>query len=137
MSPAPDHVTWSWAAEARTVTHARHTVLDWLRARGTPRTALDDVALVLSEAVGNAVRHAYVGRDPGEIHVQVAVYEDELMVAVEDQGHGLRPRPDSPGVGYGLALMVAVAKRLEAGSREGGGTRLVAWFGHDRADTTG
>jgi serine/threonine-protein kinase RsbW len=137
MSSAPDHATWSWAAEPHTVTRARHAVVEWLSVRGTAHTALDDVALVLSEAVGNAVRHAYAGREPGEIHVQVAVYEDELMVAVEDHGHGLRPRPDSPGIGYGLALMVAVAKRLEASAGEHGGTRLVAWFSHDRANGAG
>jgi serine/threonine-protein kinase RsbW len=58
------------------------------------------------------------------------------MVAIEDRGRGLRPRPDSPGLGYGLALMVAVAERLEARSAEHEGTRLVAWFSRDPTDAT-
>jgi serine/threonine-protein kinase RsbW len=136
MSPVPDPVAWSWPAEVSSVTTARHAVVDWLRQQGTPDPPLSDVALVVSEAVTNAVRHAYVGRPPGEITIQVALHDDELMVVIEDQGNGLRPRPDSPGLGYGLALIVAVAKRLEASSGEREGTRLVAWFSRDPADAT-
>jgi serine/threonine-protein kinase RsbW/stage II sporulation protein AB (anti-sigma F factor) len=136
MSSAPDRVAWSWPAEVRTVSAARHAVTDWLRACDTSDPPLSDVALVVSEAVTNAVNHAYVGRPRGEVHVRVTVEADELLVVVEDDGNGLRPRPDSPGLGYGLAMMVAVTKRFEAETIAGSGTRLRAWFSRDAADAT-
>lgn len=129
---APEPAVWSWPAEVGSVAAARHAVAGWLRERGMPEPRLGDVALVVSEAVTNAVRHAYSGRPPGAITVRVALHDGELMVAVEDQGNGLRPRPESPGIGYGLALIVAIATRIEASSADGEGTRLVAWF--SRAD---
>jgi serine/threonine-protein kinase RsbW len=91
MSSAPDPVAWSWPAEVSSVSTARNTVVAWLRERGTPDPPLADVALVVSEAVTNAVRHAYVGRQPGEVVVQVALHDDELMVAIEDRGRGPAP----------------------------------------------
>jgi anti-sigma regulatory factor (Ser/Thr protein kinase) len=130
-------MSWSWPAEASSVSPARHTVVDWLRQQSTPDPPLSDIALVLSEAMSNAVTHAYVGHpEPGEIHVAVHVGHDEVMVAVEDHGSGLRPRPDSPGLGYGLALMMAVARRFEAESADSAGTRLRLWFSRDPADAT-
>src|SRR3954451_16298918 len=117
MSPAPGPMTWSWPAEASSVGTARHSVVNWLRTHSTPDPPLSDIALVLSEAMTNAVTHAYAGHAaPGKIHVLAAVEHDEVMIMVEDHGNGLRPRPDSPGLGYGLALMVAVSKRFEAQS---------------------
>jgi serine/threonine-protein kinase RsbW len=136
MSSAPDRVAWSWPAEVRSVSTARHAVVDWLRTCDTPDPPLSDVALVVSEAVTNAVNHAYVGRSPGEVHVQLSLEPQELVVVVEDDGNGLKPRPDSPGLGYGLALMVAVSQRFEARTEAGGGTRLCAWFSRSAADAT-
>ncbi|WP_445152451.1 ATP-binding protein [Baekduia sp. Peel2402] len=108
----------------------------WLRALETPDPPLGDVALVVSEAVTNVVNHAYIGRDPGEVRVELSLDGSELALVVADDGTGLRPRPDSPGLGYGLALMVAVSKRFEAQTVEGTGTRLCAWFSRDAADAT-
>jgi serine/threonine-protein kinase RsbW len=136
MSSASDRVAWSWPAEARSVSTARHAVMDWLRTVDTPDPPLSDVALVVSEAVTNAVNHAYVGRSPGEVHVRLALEAQELVLVVEDDGNGLKPRPDSPGLGYGLALMVAVSKRFEAQTAAGSGTRVRAWFSRDAADAT-
>jgi anti-sigma regulatory factor (Ser/Thr protein kinase) len=136
MSSAPDRVAWSWPAEVRSVSTARHAVVDWLRTCDTSDPPLSDVALVVSEAVTNAVNHAYVGRSPGAVHVRLALEEQELLLVVEDEGNGLRPRHDSPGLGYGLALMVAVSKRFEAETVDGSGTRLRAWFSRDAAAAT-
>jgi serine/threonine-protein kinase RsbW len=137
MSSVPGPVSWSWPAEAGSVSTARHQVVAWLRQQETPDPPLSDIALVISEAMSNAVTHAYVGHpEPGKIHVVVAVEHDEVMVIVEDRGNGLRPRPDSPGLGYGLALMVAVSKRFEAQTAESRGTRLCAWFSRDPAAAT-
>jgi serine/threonine-protein kinase RsbW/stage II sporulation protein AB (anti-sigma F factor) len=34
---------------------------------------------------------------------------------VRDWGQGIRPRPDSPGLGLGLSLIAALAERVQLG----------------------
>ena len=69
------------------------------------------VALAVSEAVTNAIVHAYVGRpEPGEIEVVAQrAADDRLEILVCDDGRGMLPRPDSPGVGLGLPLVATLA----------------------------
>jgi serine/threonine-protein kinase RsbW len=136
MSSAPHPVSWSWPAEVSSVGNARHTVTEWLRGHALADPPLSDIALVVSEAMTNAVTHAYIGVPPGAIRVRVAVDPDEVMVMIEDDGLGLRPRPDSPGLGFGLATMVMVSKRFEAQTVQSRGTRLCAWFSRDPAVAT-
>jgi anti-sigma regulatory factor (Ser/Thr protein kinase) len=94
------------------------------RARHAVRTALDGTAvdmaavdLAVSEAVTNVVVHAYRDRDataaPGPLRVTVALQDGAAQVVVMDQGTGMRPRPDSPGIGFGLALIANVCDELE------------------------
>ena len=76
-----------------------------------------DVALAVSEALSNVVMHAYVGRDlPGAMRIRTETVERRLLVEVEDDGIGIRPRMDSPGGGMGLALMALLAADLELGA---------------------
>jgi stage II sporulation protein AB (anti-sigma F factor) len=90
----------------------------------------DGVALALSEAATNAVLHAYVDApEPGEVEVVAQrITDNGIVLAVCDDGRGMKPRPDSPGVGLGLALAAAIASRLEVESRPGGGTRVCMTF---------
>jgi serine/threonine-protein kinase RsbW len=83
-----------------------------------------DVALATSEALTNVVMHAYVDRTgPGPMRIRAEQVEQRLLVEVEDDGVGLRPRIDSPGGGFGLALIASLAAELEfARGRRGSGT---------------
>jgi hypothetical protein len=81
------------------------------------------VALAVSEAVTNAVVHAYVGEEPGMVSVQCRSDGERLIVEVIDEGAGLAARADSPGVGHGLATVGALAQGLEFTSgSDGSGT---------------
>jgi serine/threonine-protein kinase RsbW/stage II sporulation protein AB (anti-sigma F factor) len=84
------------------------------------------VALAVSEAVTNAVVHAYVDApEPGEIEVIAErVGEDCLEILVCDEGRGMLPRHDSPGVGLGLPLVATLAESFEVQARAGGGTQV-------------
>jgi anti-sigma regulatory factor (Ser/Thr protein kinase) len=72
-----------------------------------------DVALCVSEAVTNAVLHAFRDRGDGSgtIRVLAACTGDGVLcVVVEDDGAGiLEPRLGRPGLGIGLALVLATA----------------------------
>jgi anti-sigma regulatory factor (Ser/Thr protein kinase) len=80
------------------------------------------VMLAVSEAVTNAVLHAYRdGRPPGRVRVRAELAGDALAVEVADDGMGLTPRAESPGIGLGLPTIGAVADDLEIDA-DGGGT---------------
>jgi len=55
---------------------------------------LADLKLALTEACGNAVRHAYVGTETGDVRVVFALDGDRLSMTVADHGEGIRV-PDS------------------------------------------
>ena len=65
----------------------RHRFVDELRGRGLPGLVVDDAALVLSELVGNAIRHG--GELPGGgIRVGWTVGPDVIRIEVADGGRG-------------------------------------------------
>jgi anti-sigma regulatory factor (Ser/Thr protein kinase) len=69
--------------------------------------------LAASEALTNVVMHAYRDRSrPGPMRIRAHTVDRRLLLEVEDDGVGLRPRPDSPG-GFGLALIATLAAELE------------------------
>jgi anti-sigma regulatory factor (Ser/Thr protein kinase) len=92
------------------------------------------VALAVSEAVTNAIVHAYVDApEPGEIEVVARrVGGDRLEILVCDDGGGMLPRHDSPGVGLGLPLVATLAESFEVQARSGGGTRVRMAFAAER-----
>jgi serine/threonine-protein kinase RsbW len=89
----------------------------------------DDIMLVLSEAAGNVVLHAYRPLPPGLLFVDAAITGRNLLLRVCDCGRGMQPRTDSPGLGIGLSLMGRLADGLEVTrNRSLAGTRVSAMF---------
>jgi serine/threonine-protein kinase RsbW len=112
-------------AEPRSASHARRAVLDALRGIAVDR---DAVGVVVTEAVTNAVVHAYREQGaPGRVHVSANLDDHGVQVAIDDDGTGMRPREDGPGIGLGLPLIGDLADRVEVESR-GPGTHLAAFF---------
>lgn len=71
------------------------------------------VALAVSEAATNAVLHAYVGApQAGTVALTGRATADGIVITIADEGSGLRPRPDSPGLGLGLSLMQRMAAEV-------------------------
>ena len=104
----------------------RGWVEDVCLAAGASPDSCQDVVLAASEALSNVVMHAYVDRDqPGEMRIRARVADRRLLLEVEDDGVGIRPRLDSPGAGLGLSLMATLAAELELGHGPGGRGALV------------
>jgi serine/threonine-protein kinase RsbW/stage II sporulation protein AB (anti-sigma F factor) len=125
-----------WTAVPDNVPLARHAVLGHLR-EATPDPPLSDIGLAISEAATNVVHHAYVDAEtPGPFRVRVEVRETDVEVVVEDEGTGMVPRPDTPGLGLGMPLIATVASRFDVRTTVQGGTRLCIWFDTDPGAAT-
>jgi serine/threonine-protein kinase RsbW/stage II sporulation protein AB (anti-sigma F factor) len=86
-----------------------------LRMLGVDGGRRTDIALALTEAVSNAVLHAYLDSRPGPVYVAAGVSERRLCVTVSDCGRGMIPRTDSPGLGVGLSLIRKVSDGVTIG----------------------
>ncbi len=96
-------------AQASSVPPARHAVVTYAIEHGVVDPCR--VALAVSEAVTNAIVHAYVDERAGTIEVTAQRHPDDgVVITVSDDGHGVKPRTDSPGLGLGLALIASVAE---------------------------
>jgi len=80
------------------------------------------VEMMVSEAVTNAVVHAYPDGAPGQVRLEAWLDDALLTVVVGDDGVGMSGRA-SPGLGEGLAVIRRLAAEVDIHSR--GGTRLV------------
>ncbi len=49
------------------------------------------------------------------MEVLATLLGDELTVIVRDEGAGIGPRPDSPGLGLGLPLIASLAESVQLG----------------------
>jgi anti-sigma regulatory factor (Ser/Thr protein kinase) len=100
---------------AEEVPGVRESAVQFARANGVPDALVGDLRLAISEAVTNAVVHAFRGRDqPGTVTVTVDVSAGEMaQVVVRDDGVGMSRRSDSPGLGLGLGLIARIADQVE------------------------
>jgi serine/threonine-protein kinase RsbW/stage II sporulation protein AB (anti-sigma F factor) len=120
-------LTGSWPAVPDAVADLRRRVVSFACRAGAPAEALSSIRLAVSEAATNVVLHAYPDA-PGEVRVSVKREGRALRVVVEDDGGGMTPRPDSPGLGLGLPLIAQLVDGLEVVRRVGGGTSLCMRF---------
>jgi anti-sigma regulatory factor (Ser/Thr protein kinase) len=107
------------------VTALRGDIAAFVSAAGIGEPLLTSVKLAVSEAVTNAVMHAYVGAEqPGEVRLDARVLDERVLVTVADDGCGMVPRLDSPGLGVGLPFIAHTTDTLDIEAGDRGGTRL-------------
>ena len=117
-----------YPAQPARVAQIRRAVADVAAGFGADEAALLRINLAVSEAATNAVLHAYRGKLGGGVRVRVEPAGDCLDVSIRDDGVGMSPRPDSPGLGLGLGLMAHEATRCEIRCAPEGGTEVVLRF---------
>jgi serine/threonine-protein kinase RsbW len=119
------HFVDEYPAEPPSVSVIRHTLQDWARELGIREEVISAVGLAVSEAATNAVVHAYADQShPGKVCIDAGLDDSGLWVTVGDQGRGMRPRPDSPGLGLGLPLIAQMTTAFEVHEGDGGGTEV-------------
>jgi len=104
------------------VTAARHRVREFAARQGAGAGTLTAIELAVTEAVGNAVRHAYAD-EPGAVQVMLDVEQDELELVVMDDGQGFTTRTVT-GLGLGLVVMREVCDAFEVRDRPLGGVEV-------------
>jgi anti-sigma regulatory factor (Ser/Thr protein kinase) len=129
-APAPRSIRrheprWSNEAAAvpANVSALRRSLVAFAADHGADAKTQGDIALAASEAITNSVIHAYVDTTPGTLSLQATINHDRLQVTICDDGHGMRPRHDSPGLGLGLPTIARLVSSLNvAPGPEGRGT---------------
>jgi len=111
-------------ARADNIAIVRHALGGLGDVYGISEEKLSDIRLAVTEACSNVVVHAYsdhgagvASRRPGwgTMAVSATMVGEDLAIVVRDWGTGIKPRPDSPGLGLGLSLMAALADTVQLG----------------------
>jgi serine/threonine-protein kinase RsbW len=106
----------------------RRAARELARKSGADERQLADIVLAVSEACTNVVIHAY-RKEPGRLALSAEAAGGQLRFFVDDEGAGLSPRPDSPGLGLGLPLIARLTQQFEVlPGPHGRGTRLTLAF---------
>jgi anti-sigma regulatory factor (Ser/Thr protein kinase) len=99
---------------------ARQRVREWLIAWCWPTDQLDDIVLAVSEAVTNAIDHAYVDQTPGIVDVRGGIEttpdgQYRVIMIVRDHGRWREPGRDTQGRRRGIPLMHACMDTVTIG----------------------
>lgn len=101
---------------------------------GFSETDAYEIKVCVSEALANAVLHAYPEDEPGSMNLTLREDERELEVAIEDEGEAVyEPRERVDDLHLGLTLMTRLATHctFTAASK---GTRVEMLFTHPRRE---
>lgn len=123
-----DVLNESYPAVPEAVPLVRGLVSDVAAAAGAGGERLEEIRLAVSEALTNAVVHAYGDGEAGRFQVIAAVASGELWVLVSDNGRGLNARGDSRGLGIGLSLISGLSDDFAIVNRASGGTEVQMRF---------
>ncbi len=77
-----------------------------------PAARAASFALLLNEVIGNAVKHAFPQGRQGRLTIRIGHDEKDLMIAVEDDGVGLRHSP-APEGSFGKTLITMLVQQLK------------------------
>jgi two-component sensor histidine kinase len=81
------------------------------------------LALIVSELITNALRHAYAGKLAGEVRVDAAAEANDIVLTVRDFGAGFDAATRRPGLGSrvtsSLATKIGCALQVQSRPAEG------------------
>ena len=117
MTPAtttPD-MELALPARAANIAVVRHAFGALGEAFAIDQQILANIRLAVTEACTNVIVHAYRDGNEGSLEVLATLLKEKLVVVVRDQGPGIAPRADSPGLGLGLPLIASLTESVLLG----------------------
>ena len=119
---------WEHEATPSAVGAIRRELHGFARLHGIDADGCRDLAVAVSEAVTNVVRHAYPEGTTGPVLVAAASDDASLTVRVTDRGAGGTATAGT-SLGLGIPTMAALSDRMEIGpGRNGHGTVVTLEF---------
>jgi stage II sporulation protein AB (anti-sigma F factor) len=111
---------------------ARLTVASFAAQLDFTLNEIEELRVVVSEAVSNAVLHGYAQKE-GMVRIEATLYPGKLELVVEDRGVGMEDvdqarepayTTSSERMGLGFTFIESFMDRVEIQSQPGQGTRL-------------
>jgi anti-sigma regulatory factor (Ser/Thr protein kinase) len=128
MTAGRSRLEISMAAEPGSVRLVRTEIMRWFHElRHADEVLAASIAVAVSEAVGNVVRHAYPGEGTGRVEIEAQLEESSIVVSVSDGGTGMTARTGRDHNGMGLPVIGRLADGVTVVS-DNGGTRLSMRF---------
>ncbi len=144
-----DYIEIRVPAKAQYVGVARLAISGLASRLGFTYDEIEDLKIASSEAITNAVQHAYQEDEQGEVVVGCALFEDKLEIMVADYGKSfdfeetkkyVRPYNEQEEVqflregGLGLYLMETLMDEVKVHQKEGVTVFMTKYLGGDRGD---
>jgi two-component sensor histidine kinase len=95
-----------------------------------PTEKVASLGVIVTELVTNALKYAYIDRDPGEVRINMRRDGSQVRLVVEDDGIGWTGTGKPQGTGLGSRIVKAMAASLGACVTygDGPGTQVVVTF---------
>ncbi|MDD4802905.1 MAG: anti-sigma F factor [Syntrophomonas sp.] len=129
-----NYVRFEFPSLAENVSFARSCVGAFAAQMDCTLEEIEEIKLVVSEAVSNSIIHGYENQPYGKIVVMATLLDERIMeIIIEDQGVGIADinkamepsfssNPDRMGLGF--TFMKSFMDELEVESEPGAGTRI-------------
>ncbi len=112
-APAPTALELNGQALPALIPTMRHRARDFATANGAAPKVVEAVALAVTEAVTNVVKHAYEpGASDRTMWLRGSAGDGLLEITVSDRGLGFRESAH-PGLGVGLSIIANMSAELD------------------------
>jgi len=145
-----DYIEMKIPAKAQYVGVMRLTISGIASRMGFTYDDIEDLKIAASEAITNAVQHAYSEKENGEVVVGFALYHDKLEVIVADHGNSfdfmkikeeVGPYDESASVdmlregGLGLYLIESLMDEVKIHHKEGVTVFMTKFIEEEQVET--
>ncbi len=95
-----------------------------------PTDKVASLGVIVTELVTNALKYAYVDREPGQVRIFLSREGEQVRLVVEDDGIGWKGVGKPQGTGLGSRIVKAMAHSLDANIAygDGPGTKVLFTF---------
>lgn len=123
-------------SDERNEAFARMVISAFMTRANPMMSVISEVRTAVSEAVTNAIVHAYQGKSDGRIILRASIDQEKLDIEIEDEGCGIEDvelamqpffttQKDGERTGMGFSLMMSFMDRIKVESFPAKGTKVL------------